>query len=100
MIDPLWTDEQIAAWTSSRDVRYWVGGAQTDSLLPTAAVTALLRALRDETAQRMAVLVEAAQAVVNLFEDDEFAWFLTHIVDKQAMPQLRAALDAAKEPHP
>lgn len=28
MIDPLWSDEDIAAWTSSRDVRYWVGGAQ------------------------------------------------------------------------
>lgn len=65
MIDPLWSDEQIAAWTSTHDRLTWrdsPSGGGLESVIPTAAVTALLRALRDETAQRMAALEDKVRA--------------------------------------
>lgn len=65
MMDPLWSDEQIAAWASTHDRLTWrdsPSGGGFESVIPTAAVTALLRDLRDETAQRMAELEDKVRA--------------------------------------
>lgn len=57
MAEPLLTDEQIAEWTSTHDIRY-VRSDRNDieSFIPTHLVTAEMRRMRDEYERRIAEL--------------------------------------------
>ncbi len=91
--------EEFGEWTSRNDVRYWVDGAQTESLIPTRLVTELLREVF-ELEDELLAACEAFVAFMTLRDDRRIAGHTSGYQLGEIETMMRAVVARAKEAGP